>query len=322
MTALAETRVRSTAMPPLIHPHELHDDQYVTVKSVPILDAHDDDPERGVVDERLLKLLAANSNRLVESGNPPALILGHTRPKETREVERNGVKARIVGVRETDQPPIIGHASGFRVASYAGRPCLHADFHYRAKDAEYARTFPYRSVERLEPPKGVRDPSSHAVDRIALLRTPPQRDLGIVRYERDDFRPIHYCKCQGPSAPPTPRRSNPMSAIDDRIHGIIGSYFAAHYAAEEQRKELEALRDQEGIDLDDEDIADLQNTDPEDFDKKVREVRRSYARRSHQAHGRVMGGFAPGSLMRRATALATREGCSYGEALAKLQAPC
>lgn len=157
--------------PPLLTGEDLDDlDQFVTVRRVPVLDAHADDPERGPVSADLLATIAERSNARAARGDFPALILGHTRPKRDRE--------------EIEQPPVVGYASGFHVADYQGRPCLHCDFHVHARDAAYAKTFPFRSVERLDSPDDF-------VDRIALLRTPPQRDLGALHYARaDDGQPV------------------------------------------------------------------------------------------------------------------------------------
>lgn len=166
-------RSSSVADSPLLRGADLDDpEQFITLRQIPILDEHDDDPERGVVDEEMLQRIARNSNARVSQGDPAALILGHTRSKKYAE--------------EVEQAPVVGFASAFHVAPYRGKSCLYADFHFRKQDHSYARSFPFRSVERLDSPIDV-------VDRIALLRTPPQRDLGIIKYELDQQHVNRIC---------------------------------------------------------------------------------------------------------------------------------
>lgn len=207
--------------PPLLSADDLDDpERFHTIRRVPILDVHDD-PEHGKVDEPLLRLIAKNSNDLVRRGHFPALILGHTRSKEEHD--------------ELEQPPVVGYATSFHLANFNGIPCLHADFHYRHEDHEYASTFPFRSVERLSPnpEAGNDDPASHCIDRIALLRTPPRRDLGVlkaahyeqsarslvrIRYARDlpaiEAKPFS-CACEAHKSSPSP--SAPASAPNTAV---------------------------------------------------------------------------------------------------------
>lgn len=185
MTTLAappSARPQAAGASPLLTQADLEDpEKFVTVRRVPILDAHDD-PEYGPVDEALLHRMARNCNRMVARGDFPALQIGHTRPwKDAVVVDRKSGEATLrPATPEKHQSEIVGHASGFHVAPFRGVPTLHADFHFHAGDAAYARTYPYRSVER--PPNPDADPAADLVDRISLQRTPPRRDLGALHY--------------------------------------------------------------------------------------------------------------------------------------------
>jgi hypothetical protein len=304
---------------PLLSGGDLDDAaRFVTVRGVPVLDSHDDDDERGVVDVAMLNRIAKNSNKRAEGGDPPGIILGHSKRKQTVIVVRpDGSKTVHPSSDEEHQPLVVGYSSRHVVKPYKGVPTLHADFHIHKEHSDKAKTFPWRSVERVEP--------GDYIDRIALLRTPPQRDLGTVIHYSRSGSPfvIHYCKC--PSSANGPENID-MSAIDDRIHDIVGAYFQAHFDQQDQRKELKSLCDQEGVDLDDGELEEYSSLHPNEFAAKAAEIRKSYARRSHSAHGPVMGRFDPGkqrypadSLLRRATAVATRDGISYDAALAKLR---
>jgi hypothetical protein len=171
--------------------------QFTTIRHVPILDENQD-PEHGEVDEPLHRLIPNNTHDRFAEGKFPTISLGHTRSKQTVVVVKDGKQHVFPATEEDAQPPIVGYASHFDVAPYAGRPCLHAAFHVHKDYAEKVRGFPFRSVERLAPnpekqmSAGERQ-AAHAVDRIALLKTPPRRDLGVLRYERDPSQLVRHC---------------------------------------------------------------------------------------------------------------------------------
>lgn len=188
---------------PLLTGDDLEDaGRFVTVRKVPLLDVHDD-PEHGPVDGPMLHRLAANTNAMVARGNYPPLVLGHTRHKTTVIFYHGDKKLVRPGADELNQPPVVGHTSGYHVADYDGRPCLYCDFHVHRDDAAYARKFPYRSVERLTPEGPDGDPAHHTIDRIALLRTMPRRDLGVLHYEKDEASAAVLRICSARDFPPT-----------------------------------------------------------------------------------------------------------------------
>lgn len=167
----------TTAEAPLLKHDDLDDpDQFVEVGPIPYIDVHDD-PTNGKVDERILRLLRDNNNRRCRRGLYTALILGHTKLPQ---------KAGDHMPDEVEQPQIIGYAGQFFIAPdpVEGKPCLWATEWHRRGYAQLARTFPYRSIERLAPAPDKENPSTtdHYSDRVSLLRTPPRRE----------FPPIHY----------------------------------------------------------------------------------------------------------------------------------
>jgi hypothetical protein len=139
------------------------DGLFVIRRDVPILDAHRH-LDKGTVDRCLLELIARNSNARSADGDFALLTIGHTDP----------------GVQEIEQPPIVGYVAKFAVGQYLGRPCLLADFHYKRSKFDLAMSFPHRSVERMTGTL----PQSNFIDSIALLRTAPERPLGLVTYSR------------------------------------------------------------------------------------------------------------------------------------------
>ena len=163
--------------------------KFATMRHVPVLDAHDDD-HKGDLDEKLLHLIAENTNRRIAAGNPTTLHLGHLLRKTTLIVMRpDGSRVILPGHDETAQPPLIGYASNCHVAPYQGKPTLHWDWHIFPDHTDKLREYPFRSAERLAPPEDGEDDGDdntrHYVDRIALLKTPPQRPLGVTQYEAD-----------------------------------------------------------------------------------------------------------------------------------------
>lgn len=141
--------------------------KWVTVPDVKVLDEHELDGDNGkpaaYVDRAVLEEIARNNNnRVLTTGDPAPLIVGHT-SDDPRAPER----------------PVVGYAVNYRVkesrdpttgrVSYA----IHTDYKVR-KDREHViEDFPRRSVELWLGRK--------ELDPIALLGgTTPERDLGVI----------------------------------------------------------------------------------------------------------------------------------------------
>lgn len=160
-------------------------EEYVTVPDVPILDEHvltarDGDVE-AVVDAAFLEDVADNCNaRFAATGDAVPLVIGHTK----------------ADAAETEQPPIVGYATDFKVGDFGGtgRQAIYATFHVRREREQVLRDYPRRSVELW-----VR---KREIDPISLLgATTPERDLGILRYNRrSDSSTLHYRR-ECPSMP-------------------------------------------------------------------------------------------------------------------------
>lgn len=149
----------------------LHDfdnpNKWVTVPDVKVLDEHELDGEDGkpaaYVDRQVLEEIAANNNnRVLATGDPAPLIVGHT-SDDPRAEER----------------PVVGYAVNYKVResrdpatgklSYA----IHTDYKVRKKHEHVIEDYPRRSVELWLGRK--------ELDPIALLGgTTPERDLGVI----------------------------------------------------------------------------------------------------------------------------------------------
>jgi len=317
--------------------------RFFRVSKVPILDAHDD-PEKGRVDERLLHLLARTSNARVSAGDPAAVILGHTKRKQSLVIIRpDGSQVVLPGSDELDQPPILGYSRNFTVEPFRGRPCLHADFFIHNEHADHARSLPYRSVERLEPRDGDNDISGHVVKRIALLRTPPERDLGSltihkyeqsgtehkgssrvlrVRYERA-LGKVSVTSCLSPGQRrPAPGQSNPHRSATPmstaaNVRRIIYEQLGELETLDSQLRAAEALRN-EGYTLDDAEIERLAALDPHAFDGEMHRVRKTYSRRSLSGFEKAFGRSDETTSLQAALEYSTRNACTLDEAKAAI----
>lgn len=140
--------------------------KWVTVPDVKVLDEHELDGEDGkpaaYVDRSVLEEIAANNNnRVLATGDPAPLIVGHT-SDDPQAPER----------------PVVGYAVNYKVkesrdatgkVSYA----IHTDYKVRPDKEHVIEDFPRRSVELW---LGRRE-----LDPIALLGgTTPERDLGVI----------------------------------------------------------------------------------------------------------------------------------------------
>lgn len=179
--------------------HQFNNDDFVTVASVPILDEHvltarDGDVE-AVVDAAFLEDVAENCNgRFASTGDAVPLVVGHTVPNAP----------------ETEQPPIVGYATNFRVGDFndTGRQAIYCDFHVHKEHENALRDYPRRSVELW-----VR---KREIDPISLLgATTPERDLGILRYSRTDSDPFHYARECPSMQKPTKYAADDADAVKD-----------------------------------------------------------------------------------------------------------
>jgi hypothetical protein len=320
--------------PPLLSPVDFGDpSRFVAIRDVPIFDAHPDDG-MGEVNEGLLHLIARNTQARVDGGDPVAITAGHTLRKTTVVVVRpDGSRVEMPGGDEDAQPDVLGYAANFRIAPFRGRPCLYCNFHVHEKHAGRAKGYPFRSVERLQPPEGSGDLSKHFIDRIALLKTPPQRDLGVLRYDQAEGKPGHPLRlCYSRPLPSRhhiapPPRTRPMVDSEARIRAIAraaaADLFTAHYSYERQRGEMIALGEREDIDLPEYIIDQVAALDPDAFAGERDRIATHYARRSSATSTRTphSRSFSVGASpeTRRAVAYATAHGVGYDAALAAIR---
>lgn len=141
--------------------------KWVTVPSVPLLDEHELTNDSGqpiaTVDRAALEEIARNNNhKVVSTGDPATLILGHTSDDP----------------RAPEKP-----AKGF-VVNYAVKPfrrlpngkvvyAIHGDYKLRPQNAHLVEEYPRRSVELWW--------ARRDIDPVAMLGgSSPERDLGAV----------------------------------------------------------------------------------------------------------------------------------------------
>jgi hypothetical protein len=110
--------------------------------------------------------------------------------------------------------------------------------------------------------------------------------------------------------------------VQDQAIEAAAEAFAVRSEYERQRRELEALRDIDGVlGLDDEHIEELAWLDPVHFRDKAHEVRTHYARSTGPRFNRAMGvdGRDAVADTKRAVAIATDRKTSFSEALAEVR---
>ena len=172
MTTAAEPTLR---MLPL---DQLRDrSRFIRVPHVPMFDAHpkisEQKPEVTVDD---LRLILANINRrIVENDVCPLVIAGHTCDPGP-------------SCREEDQPEVLGYAVNWTLGEFKGKPTLFADMYIEREMYRIARKLRFRSVERHISD----DPERNFIDYVAMLASPPQRDLGILTYGREIEGVVRY----------------------------------------------------------------------------------------------------------------------------------
>lgn len=151
---------------------------YVPVEGVPIFDAHDEfDADGNLIrrfDTKKLEDICKRSNqRADETGDLSPVGPGHT----------------IQDGPETSQPPVYAYAKNYRVGKFgpSQKTGILVDMYVKktvddgkGNDVDGLRAFksyPRRSVELW-----LKD---GYIDWIALLRKTPQRDLGLIAYEKN-----------------------------------------------------------------------------------------------------------------------------------------
>lgn len=176
---------------PLLRDQDLDNPiRFLKIPHVPLIDVHDD-PIKGNISLDLLKLITKNSNDRVAQGDPIVVTVGHMKRKNTIVVVRpDGSKIILPGTDETNQPPIVGYAKNLTVDRFRDNDWIHGDFYIKTENASAPIENPFRSVERVVPPDDGADDgddaSRHYIDRISLLRTPPEREGGVLHYDRAD----------------------------------------------------------------------------------------------------------------------------------------
>ena len=161
--------------------------KWVTETDVPVLDEHamtdQEGQELSYVDRAVLQEIADNNNRRVlETGDPAPLIVGHTSDAPNAA-----------------EKPVVGYAVNYKVKPYRRDPetgqvvyAIHADYKVRPKHKDVINDFPRRSVELWV--------SKKELDPIALLGgTTPERDLGVVI--RNNRGSLKYVSLLGGTAP-------------------------------------------------------------------------------------------------------------------------
>jgi hypothetical protein len=198
--------------------------QYIVKHGVPVLDEHDltddDGNVTGRVDRKRLEVIAGNNNRRVkETGDFVPLVIGHTKD----------------GIPEHRQPKIVGWARNFKVRKLArtGRYAIHADFHFDKDKYHLAKDYPRRSVELWT--------DRWEMDPISLLgATTPERDLGVLKYERTGS-PHRYSRVMEDSPMPDPNAA--AGGNDDLVQKVLDAFCQSKYG-----KFIEMLMQQSGAD--------------------------------------------------------------------------
>lgn len=127
---------------------------------------------------RLTEIADASNRRERETGDCCPLIIGHTNPDRP----------------ETEQGELVGYARQFRLGQFgpARKLAILSTWYIRKDKVETARKYPRRSVELWE--------LENVLDPISLVIRTPERDLGLLTYERKHGRRIYTME------PPVPDR--------------------------------------------------------------------------------------------------------------------
>lgn len=150
--------------------------QLVKVGRWAILDEHElpataSHPEIIVDRKRLQRICNNAAKRVADTGDAIPLVIGHT-DEDSFEV---------------DQPPLVGFCDNLQVEPLfdTGREAIWADFLIYDNKVDEVRAYPRRSVELW----ATRD----EIDPVSLLgATTPERDLGLMKFNRQSETPYHY----------------------------------------------------------------------------------------------------------------------------------
>lgn len=197
------------AAPPVDHPTASRDrilagDEYERIANVPVFDAHAEHDGAGNLVQAFGEV---ELQEICDRGN--------ARAQQTGDLSPIGPGHTLKGVPETAQPPIWGYAAHYRVGRFGPGQKLGilCDWYvkkpYRGQLAEYPR----RSVELWVKDK--------YIDRIALLKQTPKRDLGLMAYgklyyqmdEPMDYPPHAAVPGAGMGAPPSPAAPVPPAPL-------------------------------------------------------------------------------------------------------------
>jgi hypothetical protein len=143
-------------------------DKFIRIQNVPIFKEHESEGNGGKprkVTVKDLEHLAENCNhkfKNLRAATP--LSLGHTSDEPN--------------VKEKDQPEIVGWAVNFKVGDLldTGKKALFTDWYIRKKHADVIEEYPHRSIEWYR--------SRGDINPISLLRTAPELDLPIIKYNK------------------------------------------------------------------------------------------------------------------------------------------
>lgn len=117
--------------------------------------------------------MASNANIGAANNRPPLVQIGHSSFED---------------VPEPQWPRTVGRTSNHVIGDFEGRPCLFGDLHILASEYDNAATYPRASIERV----GWDRPGRQTIRAVALIRRDPERDLGIINYQRE--RRLCYSK--------------------------------------------------------------------------------------------------------------------------------
>lgn len=177
-----------------------------TEHDVPLLDEHEMTDEQGnpiaYVDKNALEEIAANNNkRVIETGDPATLILGHT-SDDPRAPEK----------------PAKGFVVNYKVKPFKRDPktgqviyAIHGDYKVRPRNAHLIEEFPRRSVELWWNRK--------ELDPVAMLGgTTPERDLSVViRKARINNVGFNQARHHNTITKSSPGKSSAESPDDDFV---------------------------------------------------------------------------------------------------------
>ncbi|MFV2070622.1 MAG: hypothetical protein ACC645_26945, partial [Pirellulales bacterium] len=152
---------------------EFDDSEFLNIPDVPIFAEHETVAGNGrqirFAHPQLEAVANRNNQRITETGDFPALVLGHTPSPEERALGR-------------EMPEVVGFAGPFKIGKI-GRPgtrqrfAILADFHVFKQDADKVRKHPRRSPELWLEEKY----EDMFLDPIALLGAEaPRLDLGLL----------------------------------------------------------------------------------------------------------------------------------------------